>query len=60
MRGFKGILYRFGLGLRRVVVIGDEEETVEVAQILSERKGLGYRVVGINLLISIIKLVKNK
>ncbi len=46
MRGFKGILYRFGLGLRRVVVIGDEEETVEVAQILSERKGLGYRVVG--------------
>lgn len=46
MRGFKGILYRFGLGLRRVVVIGDKEDAVEVAKILSERKSLGYRVVG--------------
>jgi len=46
MRGFKGILYRFGWGLRRVAVIGDIEEVGGVVQFLSERKSLGYKVVG--------------
>ncbi len=46
MRGFKGILYRLGLGLRRIVVIGDKKDAIEVAEILSERKSLGYKVVG--------------
>ena len=46
MRGVKGMLYRMGVGLRRVVVIGSERITEEVADALKNRKELGYKVVG--------------
>jgi len=45
MRGLKGLLYRFGIGLRRVVVIGSEEVTTSIAETLHKRKELGYSVV---------------
>ncbi len=45
MRGIKGLLYRFGIGLRRVVVIGKEEIAKNVVAVLRKRKELGYQVV---------------
>jgi len=45
MRGFKGLLYRAGWGLRRVVVIGGEEIADNVIKTLNTRKELGYKVV---------------
>lgn len=46
MRGIKGLLYRLGIGLRRVAVIGEEEITKNIIEVLRERKELGYLVVG--------------
>ena len=46
MRGFKGLLYRVGWGLRRVVVVGSEELTDNVVKTLNTRRELGYKVVG--------------
>lgn len=46
MRGLKGILYRLGLGLRRVVVIGDELIAKNIVQFLRQNKKLGYYIVG--------------
>lgn len=45
MRGLKGLLYRAGLGLRRVVVIGDGDLTQQVIGALNQRRELGYNVV---------------
>jgi exopolysaccharide biosynthesis polyprenyl glycosylphosphotransferase len=45
MRGFKGILYRAGIGLRRVAIIGSGSVTKEIVQTLKTRKALGYKVV---------------
>lgn len=46
MRGVKAILYRLGVGLRRVVVIGDGEVAQSLIQFLKTRKEFGYAVVG--------------
>lgn len=45
MRGVKGLLYRFDIGLRRVAVIGSGLVTKEIVKTLKERKALGYNVV---------------
>jgi len=47
MRGVKGLLYRAGIGLRRVVVIGSEDVTQSIVKTLETRKELGYNVVGV-------------
>ncbi len=46
MRGIKALLYRAGIGLRRVALIGEHENIHVLATILSSRRELGYRVVG--------------
>ncbi|MBI4992950.1 MAG: sugar transferase, partial [Candidatus Magasanikbacteria bacterium] len=46
IRGLKGLMYRAGLGLRRVAVIGGEEIASDVVRELNQRKELGYKVVG--------------
>lgn len=45
VRGIKGLLYRMGIGLRRVVVFGDDEQVKEFIKTLHSRKELGYLVV---------------
>ncbi len=45
MRGVKGLLYRLGIGLRRVAVIGSGIVTKEIIKTLKEKKALGYEVV---------------
>jgi exopolysaccharide biosynthesis polyprenyl glycosylphosphotransferase len=46
VRGIKGLLYRMGIGLRRVAVIGNSEIGQAIIDTLSIRKELGYAVVG--------------
>lgn len=46
MRGFKGLLYRAGVGLRRVVIIGSGDVADAMIQTLSQRRELGFSVVG--------------
>lgn len=43
MRGVKGILYRSGIGLRRVVIVGSDSART-LAGILNQRPELGYKV----------------
>lgn len=45
MRGVKAILYRAGIGLRRVVVIGSGDIANSIVDTLQKRKELGYAVV---------------
>ena len=45
IRGVKGILYRVGIGLRRVVIIGSGDIAENIQSILNKRTELGYRVV---------------
>lgn len=47
MRGFKSLMYRVGLGQRRVVVIGTESVTEAIIETLQNRPELGYNVVAI-------------
>lgn len=44
MRGLKGLLYRLGFGLRRVVVVGSEEITDSIIESLEKRKELGFKI----------------
>ncbi|MBP7992606.1 MAG: sugar transferase [Candidatus Magasanikbacteria bacterium] len=44
MRGVKGVLYRQGIGLRRVVIVGSGESAVALKEILKQRPELGYKV----------------
>lgn len=46
MRGFKGLLYRWGVGLRKVAVIGGEEVARQIIHFLRQRKELGYKIIG--------------
>lgn len=46
MRGIKGLLYRAGVGLRRVVIIGTADVAQVIAQTLEKRRELGFSVVG--------------
>ncbi len=45
MRGVKGLMYRAGVGLRRVVIIGNGPVTDSIVNTLGKRKELGYNVV---------------
>jgi len=47
MRGIKGILYRMGVGLRDVVIIGDKVVGSRMGAELERRRELGYRVGGV-------------
>lgn len=47
MRGFKGLLYRLGVGQRRIVVIGKDAVAEAMIATMQERPELGYRVVGV-------------
>lgn len=46
VRGIKGMLYRSGVGVRRVAVVGDKQVADEIVSALNARKALGYNVVG--------------
>jgi len=45
LRALKGLMYRAGIGLRRVVIIGDDDMTKHIAAELKKRPELGYKVV---------------
>ena len=45
MRGIKGLMYRMGVGLRRVLIIGDDKIGTKIGDELTRRKELGYEVV---------------
>ncbi len=45
MRGIKGLLYRMGIGLRRVVVFGSPDKVKDFVNELNKRRELGYTVV---------------
>ncbi len=47
MRGVKGILYRFGIGLRTVVIIGAERIAKVIEETFEARRELGYRSAGV-------------
>lgn len=47
VRAAKALMYRWGLGLRSVVIIGDEKVGKRIADELTSRKELGYHVRGI-------------
>jgi len=46
MRGLKSLMYRAGIGLRRIIVIGSEELAQTIITTLQKRPELGYNVVG--------------
>lgn len=46
IRALKGLLYRLGVGLRRVLVIGGEQIAEIIVDVLKLRPELGYQVVG--------------
>jgi exopolysaccharide biosynthesis polyprenyl glycosylphosphotransferase len=45
IRALQGILYRVGVGLRRVVIIGKDDIAKNLIETLSQRKELGYVVI---------------
>jgi len=45
MRGLKGLLYRFGIGQRRVVVVGEDPHRDEFIADCKKHPGLGYNIV---------------
>lgn len=47
MRGLKGLLYRLGIGQRRIVVIGQDAVAEAMITVMRERPELGYRVVAV-------------
>lgn len=46
MRGIKGVLYRVGIGLRKVAIIGTESVSKDIINTLAVRPELGYTVAG--------------
>ena len=44
IRALKGVMYRLGIDLRRVIIIGDEQVGNRIAEELIRRKELGYHV----------------
>lgn len=48
MRGLRTLLFRFGRGTSRVLIIGNSSATKDIAQELSETSRSGYRVVAMN------------
>jgi exopolysaccharide biosynthesis polyprenyl glycosylphosphotransferase len=47
VRGIKSIMYRMGIGLRQIVIIGNDEMAISISEVLKSRKELGYNVVKI-------------
>lgn len=47
IRGIKGLLYRWGIGKRRVVLIGEKAQCTDIAETFSSRPELGYTVVDV-------------
>jgi exopolysaccharide biosynthesis polyprenyl glycosylphosphotransferase len=45
IRGVKGLLYRWGIGKRRVVLIGEKGQCADIVETFSTRPELGYTVV---------------
>ena len=45
MRGVKALLFRAGVGLRRVVIIGNDSVAKTIEQTMKQRKELGFKVV---------------
>ncbi len=45
MRGIKTILYKYGVGLRKTIVIGSKKLTTDIVEFLEKNPGLGYKVV---------------
>lgn len=48
MRGLRSLLFRFGRGTSRVLIIGNSSATKDIARELAETKKSGYRVVAMN------------
>jgi exopolysaccharide biosynthesis polyprenyl glycosylphosphotransferase len=48
MRGLRSLLFRFGRGTSRVLIIGNSSATKDIAHELSETTKSGYRVVAMN------------
>ncbi|MCB9798410.1 sugar transferase [Candidatus Nomurabacteria bacterium] len=46
IRGLKSLVYRAGIGLRNVLIIGDNDLTHQLKQELDKRPELGYKVIG--------------
>lgn len=46
MKGIRNILYRNGIGVHRVVFIGNEKTTENIVSAMYRRPGMGYKVVG--------------
>lgn len=46
LRGIKALMYRAGIGLRRIVIVGTDVVTQTIIAALSARPELGYAVVG--------------
>ncbi len=48
MRAMRGIMYRLGVGLRNVIIVGDEHVGERIGEELTRRQELGYRVLMIS------------
>ncbi len=48
MRGLRGLLFRYGRGVSRLLIIGNSSATRDIASVLAETKRSGYRVVAMN------------
>jgi len=48
MRGLRSLLFKFGRGTSRVLIIGNSDATKDIAHELSETSKSGYRVVAMN------------
>ncbi|HRH23139.1 MAG TPA: sugar transferase [Candidatus Magasanikbacteria bacterium] len=48
MRAIRGLMYRLGLGLRNVIIVGDEHVGDRIGEELTRRQELGYHVLTIS------------
>jgi len=46
-RGIRRLLFRYGIGISRVLLVGDTKLTMELIEILTDTAATGYRVVGV-------------
>lgn len=47
IRAFRGLMYRFGRGISRVLIIGNSEATRDIAESIAETAKTGYQVVAV-------------
>ncbi|MDN5819516.1 MAG: sugar transferase [bacterium] len=48
LRLIRGLLFRFGIGVRRVLLIGSSSATIDIARALSRTRRSGYKIVAIS------------